>query len=221
VKWYQEALTKHSDKFEIIFVSSDRDDQSFKDYHGEMPWLAVPFDDKNRAKALNKLFEVDGIPAFVIVEGDTGKLVNANGRGVVTNDPDANEFPWYPKPANDLSNPEGINDTVSVVVFAEESDAETKESLKQSLIDLATKVHSATPEDEDKPLFFYAFDGSGAAVQIRRLIGQSDTSKAIAIVLDIPDSGGYYVLDKPVTAEALAEFWSGYTSKSLTRQQLS
>eukprot|EP00961_Rhodomonas_salina_P072869 978910-Rhodomonas_salina.2 len=29
---------------EIIFVSSDKDEKSFADYHAEQPWLALPFD---------------------------------------------------------------------------------------------------------------------------------------------------------------------------------
>ena len=31
-----------SKNFEVVFVSSDRDQKSFDEYYGEMPWLAVP-----------------------------------------------------------------------------------------------------------------------------------------------------------------------------------
>ena len=31
---------------EVIFVSGDRDENSFKEYFGEMPWLAIDFNDK-------------------------------------------------------------------------------------------------------------------------------------------------------------------------------
>lgn len=34
--------------FELVFVSSDRDEESFKEYFNEMPWLAVPFADRDR-----------------------------------------------------------------------------------------------------------------------------------------------------------------------------
>ena len=30
---------------EIVFVSSDRDSRSFGLYYGQMPWLAIPYDD--------------------------------------------------------------------------------------------------------------------------------------------------------------------------------
>ena len=31
---------------EVVFVSSDRDEASFKEYFGEMPWLALDFSDR-------------------------------------------------------------------------------------------------------------------------------------------------------------------------------
>ena len=45
--------------FEIIFVSSDRDEGGFKEYWGSMPWLAIPFGDK-RKNLLSDHFEVEG-----------------------------------------------------------------------------------------------------------------------------------------------------------------
>ena len=43
VEWYNEQA---SDKLEIVFVSSDRDQSSFDGYYGEMPWACVPFDER-------------------------------------------------------------------------------------------------------------------------------------------------------------------------------
>lgn len=41
--------THHEAKnFEIVFVSSDRDTESFNGYFGEMPWLALSFDDRTK-----------------------------------------------------------------------------------------------------------------------------------------------------------------------------
>ena len=48
-EWYNDF--KKSDKaaeMEMIFVSSDKDDASFKEYYGEMPWHALPFADRER-----------------------------------------------------------------------------------------------------------------------------------------------------------------------------
>ncbi len=34
--------------FDVVFVSSDRDENSFQEYFREMPWLALPFSDRDR-----------------------------------------------------------------------------------------------------------------------------------------------------------------------------
>ena len=39
---------------EIIFVSSDRDEEGFEEYFGEMPWLALPYDSKTKKVGTHK-----------------------------------------------------------------------------------------------------------------------------------------------------------------------
>lgn len=43
----------------MVFLSSDKDEASFKEYFGEMPWLAVPFGDSRKAE-LSDMVEVNG-----------------------------------------------------------------------------------------------------------------------------------------------------------------
>ena len=38
---------------EVVFVSGDHDEASFKDYFGEMPWLAVDFADKEQLRLVD------------------------------------------------------------------------------------------------------------------------------------------------------------------------
>ena len=40
--------TEKKDDFEIVFVSSDRETKQFDEYFQEMPWKALPFDDRDR-----------------------------------------------------------------------------------------------------------------------------------------------------------------------------
>lgn len=56
--------------FEIIFISSDRDESSAKEYFGEMPWKMLDFTDRDSKLALGELFEVSGIPTLVLVYED-------------------------------------------------------------------------------------------------------------------------------------------------------
>lgn len=82
---------------EVIFVSSDRDAASFREYYSTMPWLAIPHDDPRTGK-LSSLFGVDGIPSFVLINASTGNIVNGNARGNVISDPKGTKFPWHEAP---------------------------------------------------------------------------------------------------------------------------
>ena len=43
--WYKTfKKTANGDKFNIVFVSSDRQEYEFNDYFEQMPWLALPFE---------------------------------------------------------------------------------------------------------------------------------------------------------------------------------
>lgn len=72
-----------SDALEIIFVSSDRDPASFGEYFDSMPWVSVPFSERGIAQSLGQRFKVQGIPSFVILNGETGNIIDADGRTTV------------------------------------------------------------------------------------------------------------------------------------------
>ncbi|CAH1414972.1 unnamed protein product [Lactuca virosa] len=80
VETYHEIKKKHNN-FEVIFISSDRDQDSFDEYYGSMPWLALPFGDK-RKQSLSRLFKVNGIPLLAAL-GPTGKTVTTEARGLI------------------------------------------------------------------------------------------------------------------------------------------
>jgi nucleoredoxin len=40
---FYELVNKDSKQLEIIFVSSDENEEAFKEYFATMPWLAMPF----------------------------------------------------------------------------------------------------------------------------------------------------------------------------------
>jgi len=87
--------------FEVVFVSSDRDENSFTEYFRDMPWLALPYSDRDRKATLSSKFKVRGIPTLVILDED-GSLITKNGRNSVMSDKDGEEFPWRPKPITEL-----------------------------------------------------------------------------------------------------------------------
>jgi len=88
---YKELKAK-GEAFEIVFVSSDRDDEAFKEYFASMPWLALPFADRDTKAALSKKFKVNGIPSLILLDADSGEVINKEGRAVIMDEPET----WKP-----------------------------------------------------------------------------------------------------------------------------
>uniref|UniRef100_A0A7S0UU34 Thioredoxin domain-containing protein n=1 Tax=Polytomella parva TaxID=51329 RepID=A0A7S0UU34_9CHLO len=89
--------------FEVIFVSSDKDERQFNEYYSEMPWMAIPFDDTSRRQSLARRFNVSGIPALVLLS-PTGEVLNTNARADVASDPHGDRFPWIGGSQSSLAN---------------------------------------------------------------------------------------------------------------------
>ena len=91
VEFYKQILSYGAD-WEVVFVSSDRDQKSFSEYYKEMPWVAIPFGDQ-RINSLKKAAQISGIPTLIFVEPTSGKVIideleNRDGRDIV----DANDY---------------------------------------------------------------------------------------------------------------------------------
>ena len=80
-KVYQHAKSKRR-AFDVVFVSSDRDENSFREYFAKMPWHALPFADRLRQQQLCQTYGIRGIPAVVLLNSQ-GQLLDANARGKV------------------------------------------------------------------------------------------------------------------------------------------
>lgn len=104
---------------EIIFVSSDRDADQFGGYAAKMPWVALPFEQRELKQQLSERFGVQGIPALVVYDLENDRVINANGRAAVSGDPLGAEFPWHPKPVNPLngSTASALNEQPCLVAF--------------------------------------------------------------------------------------------------------
>ncbi|XP_071790019.1 nucleoredoxin-like [Asterias amurensis] len=97
VKWYNNFKAKSSNgaNLELVFVSADRDEDSFLDYFKTMPWLAVEYDNDDKAPSdVQKEFKVSGIPCLIFVDAKTGEVNTRDGRTVVTSDAEGAKFPW-------------------------------------------------------------------------------------------------------------------------------
>ncbi|KAL6351591.1 hypothetical protein AAG906_040945 [Vitis piasezkii] len=71
-----EKLRAKGESFEIVMISLDDEEESFKKYFGSMPWLALPFRDKSCEK-LARYFELSALPTLVVI-GPDGKTLHSN-----------------------------------------------------------------------------------------------------------------------------------------------
>ncbi|KAF9617883.1 hypothetical protein IFM89_039102 [Coptis chinensis] len=79
---YNELNIIQNRRFEIVFVSTDRDQDEFDINISSMPWLAIPYEDKAR-QVLSRIFSVKGIPALIIL-GPDGKTLSTNARAMIS-----------------------------------------------------------------------------------------------------------------------------------------
>ncbi|CAL1276976.1 unnamed protein product [Larinioides sclopetarius] len=100
IKLYKK-VQKMGKNFEIIFISSDRSEESFVKYFSTMPWLAVPYSEEKTRKDLPHLYGVGGIPCLIIVD-ENNSVITKEGRMEVNEDPEGEEFPWRPKLVDEL-----------------------------------------------------------------------------------------------------------------------
>ena len=220
---YKAMKASGRDDFEFIFVSSDRDEGSFNGYHGEHPWLALPFNMRAEKEELSTRFGIEGIPSLVVVDSE-GNVINKNARGATANDPTGAEFPWYPKKMEELSttvesNGLSVNESPAVIVLCDGASEEVKAQCASTLLGVATELSACDPPDF---IFFTASSFTGPVRQIKSMMKMDDIAeKPTIIILDVPDNGAFYVA-KPdsITPESIKAAIASYSSKQLTRQQL-
>ncbi|XP_012470374.1 probable nucleoredoxin 3 isoform X2 [Gossypium raimondii] len=82
VEAYNQLLSSRGDCFEVVLVSSDRDQKEFDVNISSMPWLALPFEDRTR-QDLCRIFNIKVIPALVLI-GPDGKPISTNGKKIIT-----------------------------------------------------------------------------------------------------------------------------------------
>lgn len=223
VDTYNKVVKKHSN-FEIVFLSSDRDEDAFKGYFKEMPWLALPYEKRNEKEELSTLFEVNGIPSLIIMDAD-GSVINKNARGMVGGDPEGDNFPWAPKLVNDIAvSCDNIDELPSLIVFADDLDKEEQQKKEDDLTTVAAEVRAAAKAkgDEDEIAFFIARSADkGPVGRIRELCKIENGSNVKCILLDIPSDGAFYEFQGHFSgADNIRDFLQQFRDKKLERKQL-
>jgi len=204
-------------KFEIVFASSDNDEASFKEYFHEMPWLTLPFNDK-RISALSELYEVEGIPTFVIIDPATGKNINTSGRAAVGADPQGEDFPWHPKPLNSVDMAGSVlNDQACLIYIDSNLSDETKASLNTVATTYVNKWKGEGKSIDGYPLHFYWGKSGGLDQRVKEFT--SVNSDPALLIIDIPDGGKYvHSLSGHASETDFKNFVDGFLGKTLTKK---
>ena len=97
-KFYNNLKTDNPDNFEIVFASSDNTDSDFDSYYAEMPWVALPYAERDLKAKLSQTHNVQGIPMLIIIDASDGSVITSEGRSKVSSDPEGAKFPWKSLP---------------------------------------------------------------------------------------------------------------------------
>lgn len=85
-----------SNGLEVVYASMDDSESDFKMYYEKMPWLTVPFIEKDVRKTLGRTalgFRVTNLPTLVILNAE-GKVLDRDGVSKLKSDPESAKFPW-------------------------------------------------------------------------------------------------------------------------------
>lgn len=222
-EWYTSNLKEKG--LEIVFVSSDKTEDEFKEYFAQQPWPALDYSDRKLKENLSQLFGVSGIPSVVIIDAD-GSVISKDGCGAISSDPTGANFPWYPKPVFNLkAGPGTIQEVPTVIAFCDACDSEDSQKIEDAMTPLAAQFLAdakAAGEENAQVGFAIITSNEGIGPQLRKLMGlPSSPPKAPRLMfLDIPDKGAYFEgPEDGITEEVVANFVAEYRAKSLERKQ--
>uniref|UniRef100_A0A6B2LQ62 Thioredoxin domain-containing protein n=1 Tax=Arcella intermedia TaxID=1963864 RepID=A0A6B2LQ62_9EUKA len=83
VKFYEELKKEDPDALEIVFVSSDGNEEEFSAYYETHPWAAIPFTQRSTMQYLTRQYGVRSIPTLIVLDGRDGHVKDDNARSLV------------------------------------------------------------------------------------------------------------------------------------------
>lgn len=204
-------LKSERDDFELVFVSSDRDEGAFKDYFKEMTFCALPFEYRDTKSDLSKKYEVQGIPTLImlgpVTNDETGEreIINDSLNGVIKNG-DFSDFPFYPKCYGSIDEMKDPNETKMLIVFHENGDDDEQKDTKEVVRTVAEKLKDDASKNGMQYLWSFSTKGMGSRVKSLVKVPEASTDP-VMVILDLPDNGGYYKSDsKDITVENIMTF---------------
>lgn len=216
--------------FEIVFVTSDRDEPTFKSYFRDMPWTAISFDKKKERDSIEEKFGVEGIPAMVVLQD--GKLLNKSAVGAVraagAGDPfnvseAAAAFPWKEKPVQELSMGTAgmLNECPCLILFQDKGLSADAQKANAAFMETAAaaELESALSGNERKMAYYTHNAVSEPISQMMQKMMTEVAKENKMVILHFGGQGAYYIADLPSSADDVNKFVADFHAGKLTRLQ--
>ncbi|XP_046604934.1 nucleoredoxin-like isoform X1 [Neodiprion virginianus] len=223
-----QKIRERGHNFEVIFVSSDRSEESYNTYTETMPWLRIPFSQEERRRKLARAFDVQAIPTLVILD-QRDNIITLEGRTELLEDPEAWNFPWASRLVNILTEKymTTLHRAPAIILFVEADDCEIQfgETVLLPAAETYRRDHpdyDPTYDDLDDHLqFFIALDFQCDTSEIlREFIGLEDAVPLLTAV-DIP-RGIYTVMEDgaEITVDSVQQFVEGFLNDKLPTNEI-
>ncbi|XP_022905705.1 nucleoredoxin-like [Onthophagus taurus] len=225
------AIRKKEVDFEIIFVSSDRSQDSYETYIESMPWLCIPFQQVKVRGELAELYGIRGIPTLLLLDNN-GHVITMEGRAEIAEDPLGLNFPWKARSVNILSERyiSRLHDYPAIILFvdSEETEVQFAETVlnpiaesyfKRNNINLNT-VYDEFFQDDNFLQFLIAPDCD--ATDLLRDLIDLDEVVPLLIALDLP-ARKYAPMEYGVelTIDSITEFIERFQSGQVKIRRIS
>ena len=188
---------------QLLLVSGDRCDDEFHQHLEGLSFGAIPYHEKACRTGLMRRLKIRSGPGLVML-GPTGEVINDKVR--LQGDYISN-FPYRPKSYGDLKySPMEISVHKCVLIFCEEVDNELQEDVMEACQLAAEELKSFSKES----LKVYWNLKPNAVSESIRQITELSIDAIQMVLLDLPDSGAYYVatnLDgEMITSQDIVDF---------------
>ncbi|XP_037124397.1 nucleoredoxin [Syngnathus acus] len=210
------TVKESGQKFEIVFVSADRSEESFQQYFSEMPWLAVPYSDEGRRSRLNRLFGIQGIPTLILLDTE-GHVITRQGRVEVLNDPECRLFPWHPRPVLELSeaNAAQLHEGPCLVLFVDAEEEGELEPAKELIRPIAEKLMTKyKAKEEETPLLFFVAGEDDMSDSLRDYTNLPEAAPLLTI-LDMSARAKYVRDVEEITPDVVEQFVDDFLADKL------
>jgi len=228
LKQVYQKLKDDGKDVEVVFVSSDRSQEQFDEYFGEMPWAAIPFNNKVERETIEEKYDVQGIPAMAVLQD--GQLVNPSAVSSVRaagGDPfdaaaAAAEFPWKQKAVEELSmgTASHLNNSPSLILFQEKNVAEGVQTTNASFLQSAAEVQLDKELSGGKREMGYFVHNKVSEItpMMKKMMTELEAEDKM-VILHFGGQGAYYLADLPTSEADVSKFVADFHAGKLERKQ--